>query len=100
MKNNFKFLSREEEKKLTKEEQKEYYLRIREYYKKQALLQDKTYKDIHEIYQALAKSIRKYELEVLGQENILDDTCIFACNHSNSHDYYTLQEIARKYPPF
>ena len=67
MKNNFKFLSREEEKKLTKEEQKEYYLRIREYYKKQALLQDKTYKDIHEIYQALAKSIRKYELEVLGQ---------------------------------
>lgn len=96
MNNSFKFLSREEEKKLTKEEQKEYYLRIREYYKKQALLQDKTYEDIHEVYQVLAKRIRKYELEVLGQENILDDTCIFACNHSNSHDYYTLQEILTK----
>lgn len=93
MKESFKFLSRDEEKKLTKEKQKEYYLKIREYYQNQKLLQDKTLKDIHEIYQVLAKKVRNFELEVNGQENIMDDTYIFACNHSNSHDYYILQEI-------
>ena len=93
MNNSFKFLSREEEKKLTKEEQKEYYLKIREYYQNQKLLQDKTLKDIHEIYQVLAKKVRNFELEVNCQENIMDDTYIFACNHSNSH----LLHIARNF---
>lgn len=41
--------------------------------------------------------MRKYELEIRGAENIPEsDATIFVCNHSNSHDFFTLTEVFTK----
>jgi len=41
--------------------------------------------------------MRKYELEVRGAENIpKSEETIFVCNHSNSHDFFTLTEVFTK----
>lgn len=89
----FKFLSREEEKGLTKEELKNYYLSMRKFYENAKKSNDIFYKIIHRIYQKIARSSRTYDLIVRGYDNIPeDDNCIFAFNHSNTHDFYNLQE--------
>lgn len=42
----------------------------------------------------LAPFLRKYDLEIIGQENIpKEDSAVFICNHSNSHDFFTTQEV-------
>lgn len=41
----------------------------------------------------LGRLIRAYEFEMRGCENIpKDDSVIFVCNHSNSHDFFNLTE--------
>lgn len=41
----------------------------------------------------ISKFMRKYELEIRGTENVpVDDSVIYVCNHSNSHDFFTLTE--------
>lgn len=90
----FKFLSREEEKKLSVSELKEYYQKIRKFYQEQGRLNDNFYQKVHKVYTQIAKILRHYDIELRGIENIpLDTNVIFACNHSNSHDYYNLQEV-------
>ena len=41
----------------------------------------------------IAPSLRNYEIEILGVENIPDETAVFLCNHSNSHDFFTIREV-------
>ncbi len=45
----------------------------------------------------LAPNIRNYDFEIVGEENIpLNGKAIFACNHSNAHDFFTLQEAFKR----
>lgn len=41
--------------------------------------------------------LRNYNYEIIGEENIPSDgKCLFICNHSNSHDFFTAQEVFKK----
>ena len=41
--------------------------------------------------------LRNYKLEIKGTEKIPSDSnVVFVCNHSNSHDFFTLSETFRK----
>lgn len=53
----------------------------------------------------IAPLLRNYDLEIYGDENIpLNDSAVFICNHSNSHDFFTIIEafgkIGRTVTPF
>lgn len=38
--------------------------------------------------------LRNFDYEIIGKENIpVDGRCLLVCNHSNSHDYFTAQEL-------
>lgn len=41
----------------------------------------------------IAPYIRKYDLDIIGRENIPYNSAVFICNHSNSHDFFTIQEV-------
>lgn len=42
----------------------------------------------------LAPHLRNYKLEIYGDENIpKDESAVFIANHSNSHDFFTTQEV-------
>lgn len=42
----------------------------------------------------LTPALRKYSIEIVGDENIPnDENVIFLCNHSNSHDLFTVFEV-------
>lgn len=41
----------------------------------------------------IAPYIRKYDLDIIGRENIPYNSVLFICNHSNSHDFFTIQEV-------
>lgn len=41
--------------------------------------------------------LRNYDFEIIGEENIpQNDSALFVCNHSNSHDIFTAYEIMEK----
>ena len=41
--------------------------------------------------------LRNYEYEIIGMEHIPDNgNALFMCNHSNSHDFFTIHEIFEK----
>lgn len=45
----------------------------------------------------IAPILRSYKLELYGQENLpKDNSAVFICNHSNSHDFFTIHEVFRK----
>ena len=49
---------------------------------------------VHKVYKWLATNIRKYDLDIdYGNIEDIEGSVIFACNHSNSHDFYTIQEV-------
>ena len=42
----------------------------------------------------IAKLSRTYDIDIMGTENIpLESGAVFICNHSNSHDFFTAQEV-------
>ncbi len=88
-----KFLSTKELDRLTIEEKEEYYKSIVEYCNT-IKVNIKSKKISKKIISLLAPNLRKYELEIFGEENIpKDDSAVFICNHSNSHDFFTTQEV-------
>ena len=92
----FKVLTMEEEGKLNSEELRSYYLNLRNYYTNKIKSNNATEK-VHKLFGNLAKGMRNYSIEIDNESGIsFDEPVIFACNHSNSHDYYTLQEILTK----
>lgn len=88
----FRVLNLEEEKTLNKEELKKYYLELRKYYSslgeknKETLL-------VHKLFNKIVKGMRSYPIDVDMEKLDCGGPVIFACNHSNMHDYYTVQEV-------
>lgn len=52
---------------------------------------------ICKLINGMASRIRNYNFELRGAENIpKDGRCLFLCNHSNAHDFLTMQEAFSK----
>lgn len=92
----FKVLTMEEEGKLNSEELRSYYLNLRNYYTNKIKSNNATEK-VHKLFGNLAKGMRNYSIEIDNESGIsFDEPVIFACNHSNTHDYYTVQEVFKR----
>lgn len=89
---------------LSIEDKERYYKLLREYC--ETLKVDIESKKISKkIISLLAPHLRNYKLEIYGEENIpKNDSDVFVCNHSNSHDFFTLHEtfdqLGRNVTPF
>lgn len=89
---------------LSIEDKERYYKLLREYC--ETLKVDIESKKISKkIISLLAPHLRNYKLEIYGEENIpKNDSAVFVCNHSNSHDFFTLHEtfdqLGRNVTPF
>lgn len=86
-------LSLEEEMKLSRQEQIDYYNLIRKELKDINPKKMNYTKNVQKIYGKLFKFLRKYSMELYGEENLPQSNAVFICNHSNSHDFYTIQEV-------
>lgn len=99
-----KILSSKELEKLDPTSKKEYFDRLREYSKN--LKRDDYGKEISKkLISKIAPMLRTYDLDIIGRENIPSEaSAVFICNHSNSHDFFTTQEVfselGRKVTPF
>lgn len=88
-----KFLSIKELELLSTEEKEQYYKIVREYCDS-LKVNIESKKISKKIISLLAPHLRKYKLEIYGEENIpKNDSAVFICNHSNSHDFFTTQEV-------
>lgn len=88
-----KFLSIKQLESLSIEEKEKYYEMIREYCDL-LKVNIESKKISKKIISLLAPHLRKYKLEIYGDGNIpKDDSAVFICNHSNSHDFFTTQEV-------
>lgn len=77
---------------LSSDERIQYYQHVKDYCIAQIPL--KSFSTIkRKLAYIISKFMRKYELEIRGTENVpVDDSVIYVCNHSNSHDFFTLTE--------
>ena len=48
------------------------------------------------LFSKLCPSLRNYDLEIYGEENIPSNGAFIVCNHSNSHDTFTACEVFTK----
>lgn len=48
---------------------------------------------ITDLIAKISPLFRNYEIEVQRAENIPDEPVVFLCNHSNSHDFFTIREV-------
>lgn len=88
-----KFLSIKQLESLSIEQKEEYYKMIKEYCDL-LKVNIESKKISKKLISLLAPHLRKYKLEIYGDENIpKDDSAVFICNHSNSHDFFTTQEV-------
>lgn len=88
-----KFLSLKNLENLSLEEKVKYYQMVREYCDS-LKINIESKKISKKLISLLAPHLRNYKLEIYGDENIpKDDSAIFICNHSNSHDFFTTQEV-------
>ena len=87
-----KILSTREIENLTPDQRKIYYQKLKEYCSQ---LDIKRFKNIgQKLISKIYPLLRNYDLEIIGEENIpKDDSAIFMCNHSNSHDIFTAYEV-------
>lgn len=78
--------------KLSSDERIQYYQHVKDYCIAEIPL--KSFSTIkRKLAYIISKFMRKYELEIRGTENIpANDSVIYVCNHSNSHDFFTLTE--------
>lgn len=104
MQEDIQIVSSKEVESMSHEQKREYYTILQ----KECLLhkpkEDSGY-IIKKLLFHIAPLLRNYKLEIYGDENIpLNDSAIFICNHSNSHDFFTIIEafgkIGRKVSPF
>ena len=101
---NDRFLSVKELDSLSIEDREKYYNHLRNYCES-LKVNIETKKISKRIISLLAPHLRSYKLEIYGEENIpKDDSAVYICNHSNSHDFFTLQEtfnsLGRNVTPF
>lgn len=88
-----KLLSIKELEQLSIENREKYYQSIRDYcLSLKVNIESK--KISKKLISLLAPHLRNYKLEIYGEEFIpKDDSAVFICNHSNSHDFFTTQEV-------
>ncbi len=88
-----KFLSLKNLEDLSLEEKIKYYQFVKEYCDS-LKVNIESKKISKKLISLLAPHLRNYKLEIYGDENIpKDDSAVFICNHSNSHDFFTTQEV-------
>ena len=88
-----KFLSIKELNMLSIEEREKYYQSVREHCNL-IKVNIESKKISKKLISLIAPHLRKYKLEIYGEDNIpKDDSAVFICNHSNSHDFFTSQEV-------
>ena len=86
------FLSIKQVASLSDEDREKYYSMVRNYCES-LKVNIESKKISKKIISLLAPNLRNYKLEIYGDENIpKDDSAVFICNHSNSHDFFTLHE--------
>lgn len=98
------FLTGKEIENMTSDQKRDYYSGLQ----KECLLHKPKKESSNAIKKFLfhvAPLLRNYDLEIYGDENIpLNDSAVFICNHSNSHDFFTIIEtfgkIGRTITPF
>ena len=87
-----KFLSVKDISKLSIEDREKYYEAVREYCAS-LKVNIESKKICKRIISQLAPNLRNYKLDIFGESNIpSDDSAVFICNHSNSHDFFTVHE--------
>ena len=88
-------LSDKEIEKMSLNERKEYFLKLKE----EANKLNSEKKSIGQsVIQKIAPILRSYKLEIEGEENLpVDSNAIFLVNHSNSHDAFTAFEVLSKF---
>lgn len=77
---------------LSNDEKTKYYEKI----KKECLLHKSISKNsfIRRTFNRITPIVRNYGFEIVGTENIPTNTnCLFVANHSNAHDFFTMQEV-------
>lgn len=76
---------------------KEYFDSLREY--SNSLKINIHSKDIcKKLISRIAPMLRKYDLDIIGEKNIPNKPgAVFICNHSNSHDFFTTQEVFNEF---
>lgn len=88
-----KILTLKELESLSIEEKEKYYQMLKEYCDL-IKVNIESRKISKKIISLIAPHLRKYKLEIYGDENIpKNDSAVFICNHSNSHDFFTTQEV-------
>lgn len=98
------FLSSKEIEKMSSDKKIEYYDRLNKYCSDINI--NIHSKDVSKkLIAHISPLLRNYDLEIYGEENLpLDDSAVFICNHSNSHDFFTTEEVfdklGRKVTPF
>lgn len=84
-------LSNREIEKMSINDQKQYYEKLR---RECLLLKDNQLQVGQELIHQVYPLLRSYKLEIEGEENIPKDSkAIFVVNHSNSHDIFTAYEV-------
>ena len=92
---NFRVLSREEESRLDVVSLINYYNSLINYYSGNSN-NDYT-RVVHDLFSNIAGLMRSYPITGDKESDlVIDGSVIFACNHSNVHDYYTVQEVLKK----
>jgi len=88
-----KFLSSKEIEKLDEKSKKEYFDMLREYSNR--LKTSNFGKEVsRKLISHIAPMLRNYDLDIIGEENLPSDPgAVFVCNHSNSHDFFTIHEV-------
>ena len=99
-----KFLSVKEIECLTVEEKEQYFYDLKEECMIRPFKRTTT-EWVKKCISYIAPLLRNYKLEVYGEENLpKDNPAVFICNHSNSHDFFTIHEVfrlvGRKVTPF
>ena len=79
--------------KMSSIEKEKYYSSVREYCLSNKGTYKKRKKSVQKVIGKVAPIIRRYDFEVIGQQNIPnDEKVLFVANHSNAHDFFTMQE--------
>lgn len=88
-----KILSSKEVEKLDEKTKKEYFEKLKEY--SRSLKTNDYGKEISKkLISRIAPMLRNYDLDIIGRENIPSEPgAVFMCNHSNSHDFFTIHEV-------
>lgn len=89
----FRVLSIKEIEKLNEKDKQLYYENLKKYVDTiKVNINSKTLSK--KLISHIAPTLRNYDLDIIGEENLPKETsAVFICNHSNSHDFFTTQEV-------